>query len=81
MSHAIDLPMDEICNRYRNGESARVIAARYGVSHKTILGRLALAGIEKRPAHCRVAKPLRAGAHTLDWVNSILDPSFDDPPA
>lgn len=77
MSAFIDLPLDKIVNRYRDGHSLKEIGDFYGVADTTVLNRLRSLGVNTRPRHCRIRRATRHASYTLDWVATMVDPDFD----
>ena len=72
-----ELPTEQIVRRYRCGDSSERLAAKFGVSHSTILARLREAGARiRKPGCCKSG--LSATSIAPDFNTTILDPEFDE---
>ncbi len=69
----IRLPLAEVAERYRAGESTRVIAQSYGVSHHLVRRRLSELEIERRPRAARLTLPVSEIAARYEAGENIVE--------
>ena len=72
MPAKINLPQDEIINRYRAGETVRELGKAYGVSYQTIANRLKAWGIQRRPSYGVTAKYDSIAICTEYWLGASI---------